>query len=71
MDKQQKKTVARIAAGLSVGVFYRFMLIALAAVSFRKGHWFLGLVGFVFPVGWVAGALLPRKDHGERAPDAS
>ena len=69
MDKRQKKTIARIAAFLSVGVFYRFMLIALAAVSFRKGHWFLGLLGFVFPVTWVAGALLPRKDHGEHGAD--
>lgn len=68
MESRQKKTLAKIAAGLSVGVVYRLMLITLAAVSFRKGHWFLGLLGFVFPAGWVAGALLPRKEHGERAP---
>jgi hypothetical protein len=67
MDGKQKRTMARVAAFLSVGVIYRFMLLALAGVSFRKGHWFLGVLGFIFPAVWVAGALLPRKDRDQRS----
>jgi hypothetical protein len=58
----EKKVKQALAAFLSVGLIYRLSLLALAAVSFRKGHWFLGLIGFLFPAMWVAGALLPRKD---------
>jgi len=58
----QKQATQALAAFLSVGLIYRLSLLTLAAVSFRKGHWFLGVVGFVFPLLWVVGALLPRKD---------
>lgn len=59
MNEKQVKQAA--AAFLSVGFIYRMALLTLAAVSFRKGHWFLGLVGFLFPAMWVLGAALPRK----------
>jgi len=59
----QKQATQALAAFLSVGLVYRLSLLALAGVSFRKGHWFLGLIGFFFPILWVAGALLPRKDQ--------
>ncbi len=59
----QKQATRVTVAFLSVGLIYRLSLLTLAAVSFRKGHWLLGLVGFIFPVLWVAGALLPRKDR--------
>ncbi len=63
MNSKDKQTMRRAAAVVSAGVIHRLILLALAAVSFRKGHWFLGLVGFFFPAGWVAGAVLPRKDR--------
>lgn len=59
----RKQATLAVAAFLSVGVIYRLSLLALAGVSFRKGHWLLGVIGFLFPILWVAGALLPRK-HG-------
>jgi hypothetical protein len=59
----QKQVTQALAAFVSVGVVYRLSLLALAGVSFRKGHWVLGLIGFVFPALWVAGALLPRKER--------
>jgi hypothetical protein len=40
---------------------YLVLLFTLAVLSFRKGHWVLGLVGFVFPVLWLVGAVLPDR----------
>jgi cadmium resistance protein CadD (predicted permease) len=42
------------------GILYLVLLLTLAVTSFRKGHWILGLIGFIFPVLWLVGALLPR-----------
>jgi cadmium resistance protein CadD (predicted permease) len=43
------------------GIIYLVLLLTLAVTSFRKGHWILGLTGFIFPVLWLVGALLPRR----------
>ena len=59
----QKQATQALAAFVAVGVIYRLSLLTLAGVSFRKGHWFLGMIGFFFPILWVAGALLPRKER--------
>jgi hypothetical protein len=45
------------------GILYLVLLVTLAVLSFRKGHWVLGLIGFVFPVLWVIGAILPARRH--------
>ena len=45
----------------TLGIIYLVLLFTLAVLSFRKGHWILGLVGFIFPVTWIVGALLPRR----------
>jgi len=37
------------------------LLVTLAVLSFRKGHWVLGLIGFLFPLFWVIGAILPSR----------
>ena len=43
------------------GVIYLVLILTLAVLTFRKGHWVLGLIGFIFPLLWVVGAVLPRK----------
>jgi hypothetical protein len=45
----------------SLGIIYLVLLFTIAVISFRKGHWVLGLIGFLFPLLWLAGALLPRR----------
>jgi hypothetical protein len=45
----------------TLGIIYLVLLFTLAVLSFRKGHWILGLVGFIFPVLWIVGALLPQR----------
>jgi hypothetical protein len=50
-------------AGLAIllSIIYVVLIVTLAVTSFRKGHWVLGLIGFIFPVTWLIGAILPRK----------
>jgi hypothetical protein len=49
---------------VSMALLYLVLLLTVAVLSFRKGHWVLGLVGFVFPVLWLIGAILPsRRGH--------
>src|SRR4029077_12885041 len=55
--------------GLAIllSVIYVVLIITLAVTSFRKGHWILGLIGFVFPVLWLIGAIPPSGRHRGRA----
>ncbi len=47
----------------TLSVLYVVLLLTLGVLSFRKGHWVLGLIGFVFPILWLIGALLPARRH--------
>jgi len=47
--------------GFTLGVIYLVLLLVFAVLSFRKGHWVLGLIGFIFPVLWIIGAILPSR----------
>ena len=46
---------------VGLGVIYLVLLFTLAVLCFRKGHWVLGLIGFIFPLLWVIGAILPDR----------
>jgi hypothetical protein len=30
-------------------------------MTFRKGHWVLGIIGFIFPFLWLIGAIMPSR----------
>ena len=45
----------------TLGIIYLVLLFTLAVLSFRKGHWVLGLIGFIFPLLWIVGAILPGR----------
>jgi hypothetical protein len=40
-------------------VLYIVLLITLGILSIRKGHWIMFLIGLVFPVFWLIGAIMP------------
>jgi hypothetical protein len=42
-------------------IIYLVLLFTIAVLTFRKGHWILGLIGFVFPVLSLIGAILPSR----------
>jgi uncharacterized membrane protein len=46
---------------IGLGVLYLVLLCTLAVMTFRKGHWVLGLIGIIFPFLWLVGAVLPPK----------
>jgi hypothetical protein len=40
-------------------VLYIVLLITLGILSIRKGHWIMFLIGLIFPVFWLIGAIMP------------
>ena len=49
-----------------LSVIYLVLLVTLGVITFRKGHWILGLIGIIFPLLWLIGAVLPdahRRRH--------
>jgi hypothetical protein len=53
---------------IGLGVLYLVLLFTVALMTFRKGHWILGLIGIIFPVLWLIGAILPaRRGASHRA----
>jgi hypothetical protein len=47
--------------GFTLGIIYLVLLVVFAILCFRKGHWVLGLIGFIFPILWIIGAVLPNR----------
>jgi hypothetical protein len=41
-----------------LGIVYFLVMITLGVATLRKGHWFMFIVGIVFPVLWLIGALI-------------
>ncbi len=41
--------------------FYIMCLFTVCAMTFRKGHTILGIVGIFLPFLWLIGAVLPAK----------
>lgn len=48
---------------LSVTLFviYIVCLFTVCMLTFKKGHVVLGIVGIIFPILWLIGAILPAK----------
>jgi len=38
----------------------------LAVMTFRKGHWVIGVIGIFLPFLWLLGAVLPDKRRHAR-----
>lgn len=46
---------------------YVTCLFTIVAVTFRNGHWIMGLLGFIFPIFWIIGAVLPPTEKAVAA----
>jgi hypothetical protein len=46
---------------VTLGILYIALIFTVAILTFRKGYTFLGIVGFIFPILWLIGAVLPPK----------
>ena len=40
-------------------VIYLTGIFTVAGITFRNGHWLLGILGIFFPVLWLIGAVIP------------
>jgi len=47
----------------AVGIIYLVLVLSLCILTFRKGHWVLGLIGFIIPVVWLIGAIMPARRY--------
>ena len=54
-------TPAWIATGVLGFLLWLVLFIFLDIRTLRHGHWVMFLVGIVFPLLWLIGALIPRR----------
>jgi len=47
--------------GIGFGLLYFVLLIALGVTTLRKGHWVMFIIGFVIPLFWIIGAVIPPR----------
>jgi hypothetical protein len=52
-----------VGLAILLSAIYVVLIITLALLCFRKGHWVLGLIGFIFPLLWLIGAILPSRRY--------
>ena len=46
-------------------VIYLTCVFTVATITFRNGHWILGILGIFFPVFWLIGVVLPPTAKAE------
>lgn len=42
-----------------LSTIYIVCIFTVAGITFRNGHWILGILGIFFPVFWLFGVILP------------
>jgi hypothetical protein len=40
-------------------ILYVVLLVTMGVMTIRKGHWVMFLVGLIFPLFWLIGAIMP------------
>lgn len=48
----------------SLAVLYLVCIFTVALITFRKGHYVLGILGIFLPFLWLIGAVLPDRMDG-------
>jgi hypothetical protein len=43
-------------------MLYFTCIVTVCAMTFRKGYTWLGVIGIVFPILWLIGAVMPAKE---------
>jgi hypothetical protein len=54
-------TVPWVTTGILAFLLWLVLFIWLGIRTLRRGHWVMFLVGIVFPIFWIIGALIPRR----------
>jgi len=53
-----------VLVGTGVAVLYLVLIFTLGLMTFRKGHYVLGILGIFLPFLWLIGAVLPDRGGG-------
>jgi hypothetical protein len=53
--------VSSVGYGFLLGAIYLVLLITLGIMTLRKGHWVMFIIGIIFPVLWLVGAIMPPR----------
>lgn len=46
---------------VGLGIIYVFLLVFLGIKTIKNGHWIMFILGFILPVFWIIGGILPPK----------
>jgi len=46
---------------VGLGIIYVFLLVFLGIKTIKNGRWIMFIVGFLFPLLWIIGGVLPPK----------
>jgi len=46
---------------VGLGILYVFLIAFFGVKSIKNGHWILFILGFVMPLVWILGGMLPPK----------
>jgi uncharacterized membrane protein len=49
--------------GTTLAILYLFLIFTVALITFRKGHYVLGILGIFLPFLWLIGAVLPDRNE--------
>jgi hypothetical protein len=44
---------------VGIGAIYLVLILTLGFLTIRKGHWVMFIIGIIFPLFWVIGAIMP------------
>ena len=53
--------VSTVGYGVLVGVIYFALMVTLGITTLRKGHWVMFIIGIIFPILWLVGAVMPAR----------
>ena len=46
---------------VGLGIIYVFLLVFLGIKTLKNGHWIMFILGFILPIFWIIGGILPPK----------
>ncbi len=46
---------------VGLGIIYLFLMVFLGVKTAKNGRWVLFIIGFIFPLLWIIGGVIPPK----------
>jgi uncharacterized membrane protein len=62
-ERRQLMSTLEWILGTTLAILYLFLIFTVALITFRKGHYVLGILGIFLPFLWLIGAVLPDRNQ--------